>query len=69
MDMGFRRNTPVNEGEVYDVDIEDIGKEGDGIAKVKGFVVFVPGTKKGDKVKIKIKAVRGKVAFSDVVEE
>ena len=68
MDRDFRRSIPVNEGDVYDVTIKDIGKEGDGLAKVEGFVVFVPGTEKGDKVKIRIKAVRGKVAFADVVE-
>ena len=67
MDMGFRGTAPVNEGEVYDVTIEDIGKEGDGLARVKGFVVFVAGAKKGDTVRITIKAVRGKVAFADIV--
>jgi len=64
----FRGDAPVEEGETYDVSIEDIGKEGDGIARIKGYVIFVPGTKKGDKVKIRIKAVRGRVSFAEVVE-
>lgn len=64
----FRGGAPVEEGETYDVSIEDIGKEGDGIARIKGYVIFVPGTKKGDKVKIRIKAVRGRASFAEVVE-
>jgi predicted RNA-binding protein with TRAM domain len=54
---------PVNEGETYDIEIEATGTKGDGIGKIKGFVVIVPGTKPGQKVKVKIDAVRGKVAF------
>ncbi len=58
---------PVEEGNEYDVEIEGIGTKGDGIGRIKGFVVIVPNTKVGDKVKVKISAVRGKVAFGDVV--
>jgi len=59
---------PVKEGEEHEVVIESIGKKGDGIAKVDGFVVIVPNTKKGDKVKVLISAVRGAVSFGKVVE-
>ncbi|WP_456471548.1 TRAM domain-containing protein [Methanocaldococcus sp.] len=62
------RSVPVKEGEVYDVTIEDIGKGGDGIARVEGFVVFVPETQKGDEVKVKITAVKNKFAFGEKVE-
>ncbi|MCZ3364547.1 TRAM domain-containing protein [Methanobacterium veterum] len=61
-------SAPVNEGEEYDVKIEDMGRDGDGIAKVEGFIVFVNGAKKGDEVKIKINSVRRNFAFADVVE-
>ncbi|WP_048079898.1 TRAM domain-containing protein [Methanobacterium arcticum] len=61
-------SAPVNEGEEYDVKIEDMGRDGDGIAKVEGFIVFVSGAKKGDEVKIKINSVRRNFAFADVVE-
>lgn len=60
---------PVKVGEKYEVEINDIGQKGDGITKVKNFVIFVPNTKKGDKVKIRIKEVRGRVAFGEVVKE
>jgi len=56
---------PENEGDVYNIEIEGIGTKGDGIGRVKGFVVIVPGVAKGDKVDVKITAVRGKVAFGE----
>jgi predicted RNA-binding protein with TRAM domain len=62
------RSVPVEEGEVYDVTIQDIARQGDGIARIEGFVVFVPGTKVGDEVRIKVDRVLPKFAFASVVE-
>jgi predicted RNA-binding protein with TRAM domain len=62
------RIAPVKAGETYDVSIDDIAKEGDGIARVEGFVIFVPGTKVGDKVKIKVNKVMRKFAIAEKVE-
>jgi predicted RNA-binding protein with TRAM domain len=39
---------PVEAGKEYDVKIEDIAREGDGIARIEGFVIFVPETQVGD---------------------
>ena len=58
----------VEEGEVYDVTIQDIARQGDGITRIDGFVIFVPGTKVGDEVKIKVDKVLPKFAFATVVE-
>ncbi len=60
---------PVKEGDTYDVTIEGIGEKGDGIAKIQGFVIVVPKTQQGQRVKVKITAVRGKVSFGEVVGE
>jgi predicted RNA-binding protein with TRAM domain len=60
---------PVKEGEKHDVDIKAVGEKGDGIARVGGFVLFVPGVKKGDFVKIKITKVLQNVGFAEVVEK
>ena len=60
---------PVKVGEEYDVTVESVGEKGDGIAKVKGFVIFVPNTKEGDNVKIKVTRVLRKVGFGEVVGE
>ena len=60
---------PVNEGEVHTVTITETSQRGDGVARIKNFVIFVPGTKSGDTVKIKIKEVRGKHAVGEVIGE
>ncbi len=62
------KNAPVTVGESYDVSITDIAKEGDGIARIEGFVIFVPATKVGDNVKIKVNKVMRKFAIAEKVE-
>ena len=67
-DRGYERDNtpkPLNVGEEYDVEITEVGSRGDGIARIKNFVVFVANTKKGEKVKIKIKEVRDRFAIGE----
>ncbi|MFH1786188.1 MAG: TRAM domain-containing protein [archaeon] len=66
---GFRQSyeKPVKVDGEYDVIIEEVGIKGDGIARVKGFVIFVPNTKKGEKVKVKITRVLRKFAIGESV--
>lgn len=60
---------PVEMGERRTVDIEDIGEQGDGIARVeRGYIVIVPDTEVNERVTIKIKNVSQNVAFGEVVE-
>ncbi len=61
------RQPPVKVGERYKVKIEALGKGGDGIARIKGFVIFVPKTKIGDEVEIVINSVKQKFAFGEVI--
>jgi predicted RNA-binding protein with TRAM domain len=63
-----RNDSPIKEGHEYDVKIEDTGRDGDGIARIEGFVVFVSGAKVGDEVKIRVNSVRRNFAFAEVVE-
>lgn len=56
--------SPVSAGGVHDVTIESIASEGDGIARIEGLVVFVPDTKVGDMVKIKIEKVMRRFAIA-----
>ena len=62
------KSAPVEEGGSYDVTIEDIAREGDGIARVEGFVIFVPNAKVGDEVTIKVTKVMRKFAFGEIAE-
>jgi predicted RNA-binding protein with TRAM domain len=61
-------SSPITEGEEYDVKIEDLGRDGDGITRIEGFVVFVSGAKVGEEVKIKVNSVRRNFGFAEVVE-
>lgn len=58
---------PVKVGEEYDVQVESVAEKGDGVAKIKGLIVFVPGAQKGENVKIKIKELRRKCAIAEKV--
>ena len=62
-----RSFAPVNVGDELDLKIEAVGEKGDGIAKVKGFVIFVPNAKQGETVKVKITRVLRKVGFGEIV--
>lgn len=58
---------PVEVGKEYEVSIEDIAREGDGIARVEGFVIFIADTKVGDSAKIKIDKVMRRFAIGHKV--
>ncbi len=59
---------PVSEGEICTLTIEQRGNKGDkGVAKVEGYIIFVPDTKVGDKVKVKITSALPRFAFSEKV--
>ena len=61
---------PVEVGKEYDVQISEISRQGDGIARVQGFVIFVKGGKVGDeKTKIRILNVGPRFATAQKVVE
>lgn len=60
---------PVKVGEEYEVSVTAVGGKGDGIAKVKGFVLFIPGVKKGEYVKVKVTKVLANVGFAEVIKK
>jgi predicted RNA-binding protein with TRAM domain len=57
----------VDVGSQYDVKIEDTARQGDGIARISGLVVFVPNTKINDSVKIEIMEIKRNCAVAEVV--
>lgn len=59
---------PVEEGKEYDVEIMEVSRRGEGIARVEGFVIFVPNTKAGDHVKVKVTKVSNRFATGEIVQ-
>ncbi len=68
-DRGFDEPKPLKVGEEYDVEIKETGSKGDGIARIKNFVVFVNGAKLGEKAHIKITDVRDRFAIGEKTGE
>ena len=62
------RSPPIDVGSTYKVKIEGVGREGDGIAKINGFVVFVPGAKVGEELEIKISKITRRVGFGEKID-
>ena len=63
-----RLTAPVASGDELEVEIVDVGSEGDGIAKVEAFTVFVPETETGDTVTVEITDVKPQFAFAERVD-
>jgi 23S rRNA (uridine2552-2'-O)-methyltransferase len=59
---------PVRPGDELDVQIEDVGSEGDGVANVEGFTVFVPGTEAGETVRVRVDEVKERFGFADRID-
>jgi len=58
---------PVELGKEYNVEIQETSRRGEGIARIKGLVTFVPNTKPGDRVKIRITRISRRFAEAEVV--
>jgi len=63
----FNIKKPVELNNEYEADIQEISQRGDGIAKIEGFVVFIPNTKRGEHVKFKITRVGNRFAMGELV--
>jgi predicted RNA-binding protein with TRAM domain len=68
---GFNRGSPapkpVEVDKEYEVDITEISRKGDGIARVQGFVVFVEDGKVGNNIKVKVTEVADRFAKATIV--
>jgi predicted RNA-binding protein with TRAM domain len=71
--MSYRRRgsesspKPVEMEKEYDVEITELSRRGDGIARVQGFVIFVEGAKAGQKAKIQITSIGDRFAKAKLV--
>lgn len=58
----------LKKNEEYIVEIIDNGFQGEGIAKIDGMAIFIPGGIKGEKVKVKILKVTSKIAYGKIID-
>lgn len=65
---GFQKNDPAI-GRECDVEIEAIGRNGDGIARINGRPVFVPLALPGDRLRVRLIAKRADGYAAEVIEE
>jgi predicted RNA-binding protein with TRAM domain len=63
----FFQSAPVKENQELEVVIADIGSRGDGIAKLQSYLIFVPRSKIGERVRVRIVSVREKFAVAERV--
>ncbi len=59
-----RLTAPVSEGEEHEVEIVDVGTEGDGIASIDGYRLFVPNTTVGETVTVRIEDLKPNFGFA-----
>jgi len=59
---------PVDEGDVVEVEIQDIGTEGDGLAKIDGFAIFVPSGTPGDELMVEVIEVNQTLAHARALQ-
>jgi predicted RNA-binding protein with TRAM domain len=55
----------VKENQELEVVIDDIGSRGDGMAKIQSFLIFVPRSKIGERVRVRIVSLTGKFAVAE----
>jgi predicted RNA-binding protein with TRAM domain len=64
---GPRGPAPVEVGKEYEVEVTEVSKQGDGVARIQGFVIFVKSGKAGQKVKVRIDQVGNSFAKATIV--
>jgi predicted RNA-binding protein with TRAM domain len=63
----FYVKPPVEVDSEYEAEIEEMGRYGDGIARIKGFIILVPNTNQGEQVKFKITRIGKRFAIGESV--
>ena len=64
----MEKELPIKKNKEYIVDIIDNGFEGEGIAKIENYTIFIPGAIKGEKVRILIVKVKASYSYGKILE-
>lgn len=59
---------PVDIGDRVTVEIDDIGNEGDGIARIEGYTLFVPDAEVGETIEVSVDDLKATYGFARRVE-
>ena len=59
---------PVESGKEYDVQVTEISRKGDGVARVQGFIIFVKGGRVGQKTKVRVTHVGDRFATAETID-
>ena len=62
------KQPPVQLGEELFVNITDLAPSGDGVSRIRGYVIVVPKAKPRDHVKIKVTQVGEKVGMGEIIK-
>ncbi len=62
------KEKPVKVGEEIEVTVSEVSRRGEGVARIQGFVIFIPNTKQGTHAKIRIKEIRPNFATAELIE-
>ena len=65
----FYVNPPVEVDREYEAEIEELSRRGEGIARINGFVVFVPDAEPGEHVTFKIVRIGRRFAVGESVSD
>jgi len=63
-----RLTAPVRPGDELEVEIVDVGSEGDGIASVEGYRLFVPGAEVGETVDVRVEDMKPNFGFAQPLD-
>jgi predicted RNA-binding protein with TRAM domain len=61
-------NLPVELGKEYEVDITEMSPNGEGVARVRGYLILIANAKLGNRVKVKINRLDSMSAEAEIVE-
>ena len=63
----FSKEKPVKVGDEMDITITEISRRGDGVTRVQGYVIFIPGGKQGQQARIKVTTIRPNFAIAEII--
>ncbi len=64
-----RLTAPVREGDRIELEIEDVGREGDGIGKIEGYTLFVADAEPGDTVEVEVTDIKPRFGFAERIDQ